>query len=112
MKDMHTDQLIVQNAYQDVIDEITIVDVTGTDQLSLASFVYLLFLHKNSIHIMATRSKRTSDEMRREVEAKSEAGSELEELNEEEYERERLENIKYVSFSDHCIFNYHAIVVA
>jgi len=49
---------------------------------------------------MATRSKRTSDEMRREVEAKSEAGSELEELNEEEYERERLENIKYVSYSD------------
>jgi len=45
---------------------------------------------------MATRSKRTSDEMRVELEVKSEAGSELEELNEEEYERERLENIKYV----------------
>ena len=34
--------------------------------------------------------------MRVELEVKSEAGSELEELNEEEYERERLENIKYV----------------
>jgi hypothetical protein len=28
------------------------------------------------------------------LEVKSEAGSELEELNEEEYEKERLENIK------------------
>jgi hypothetical protein len=37
--------------------------------------------------------------MRGELEVKSEAGSELEELNEEEYERERLENIKYVSLS-------------
>jgi hypothetical protein len=46
---------------------------------------------------MATRSKRASNEMRGEAEVKSEAGSELEELNEEEYERERLENIKYVS---------------
>jgi hypothetical protein len=50
---------------------------------------------------MTTRSKRTSDEMRAELEVKSEAGSELEELNEEEYERERLENIKYVSLFDH-----------
>jgi len=50
---------------------------------------------------MATRSKRASDEMRAELEVKSEAGSELEELNEEEYERERLENIKYVSLSDY-----------
>jgi hypothetical protein len=43
---MHTDQLIVQNAYQDVIDEITIIDVTGTDQLCLASFLYLHFFHR------------------------------------------------------------------
>jgi hypothetical protein len=48
---------------------------------------------------MSTRSKRVSNEMRGELEVKSEAGSELEELNEEEYERERLENIKYVSLS-------------
>jgi hypothetical protein len=50
---------------------------------------------------MATRSKRVSDEMRGGLEVRSEAGSELEELNEEEYERERLENIKYVP-----LFNY------
>jgi hypothetical protein len=52
---------------------------------------------QTSIPDMATRSKRASNEMRGEAEVKSEAGSELEELNEEEYERERLENIKYVS---------------
>ena len=55
---------------------------------------------------MATRSKRASDEMRAELEVKSEAGSELEELNEEEYERERLENIKYVSLSNY-MSNYY-----
>jgi hypothetical protein len=43
---------------------------------------------------MTTRSKRTSDQMKVGLEVKSEAGSELEELNEEEYEKERLENIK------------------
>jgi len=37
------------------------------------------------------------------TEVKSEAGSELEELNEEEYERERLENIKYVYVPNHPI---------
>ena len=52
---------------------------------------------------MATRSKRMSDEINAEAEVKSEAGSELEELNEEEYERERLENIKYVSITNHPI---------
>jgi hypothetical protein len=52
---------------------------------------------------MSTRSKRVSDEMRGGLEVRSEAESELEELNEEEYERERLENIKYVSLSDHYI---------
>ena len=54
---------------------------------------------------MTTRSKRASDETRGDLEVKSEAGSELEELNEEEYERERLENIKYVSVPDHYICN-------
>jgi len=44
-----------------------------------------------------------SDEINAEAEVKSEAGSELEELNEEEYERERLENIKYVSITNHPI---------
>jgi hypothetical protein len=43
--------------------------------------------------------------MKAELEIKSEAGSELEELNEEEYERERLENIKYVSLYEHWISN-------
>lgn len=43
---------------------------------------------------MSTRTKRTSDETKLEMEVKSDAGSELEELNEEEYEKERLENIK------------------
>jgi len=54
---------------------------------------------------MTTRSKQASDEMRGDLEVKSEAGSELEELNEEEYERERLENIKYVPLLDYSIFN-------
>jgi hypothetical protein len=45
---------------------------------------------------MSTRAKRTSDVMKEELDVQSEDGSELEELNEEEYERERLENIKYV----------------
>ena len=52
---------------------------------------------------MATRSKRVSEDMEAGTEVKSEAGSELEELNEEEYERERLENIKYVSITNHPI---------
>ena len=46
-----------------------------------------------------------SDETNAEAEVKSEAGSELEELNEEEYERERLENIKYVYMPNHPISN-------
>ena len=46
-----------------------------------------------------------SDEINAEAEVKSEAGSELEELNEEEYERERLENIKYVYMPNHPISN-------
>ena len=54
---------------------------------------------------MTTRSKRASDEKRGDLEVKSEAGSELEELNEEEYEKERLENIKYVPLLDYSIFN-------
>jgi len=60
--------------------------------------IFTYYSH-NSIPAMTTRSKRASDEMRAELEVRSEAGSELEELNEEEYERERLENIKYVSLS-------------
>ena len=50
MKDMHTDQLIVQNAYQDVIDEITIVDVTGTDQLivSRLSYIYISYTEQHT----------------------------------------------------------------
>jgi hypothetical protein len=81
-----------------MIDEITIIDVTGTDQLHGPRLVFIYFSH-NSTSGMTTRSKRASDEMRGELEVKSEAGSELEELNEEEYERERLENIKYVPLS-------------
>jgi hypothetical protein len=107
MKYMHTDQ--PERVESDVVDEITIVDVdvTGTDQLCLASFLYLVlkYLSQNSVPGMTTGSKRTSDEMKAELEVKSEAGSELEELNEEEYERERLENIKYVPLSDHCSSN-------
>ena len=64
-------------------------------------FVVTTYLSQNKIPGMATRSKRASDEMRGELEVKSEAGSELEELNEEEYERERLENIKYVDILNH-----------
>lgn len=59
---------------------------------------------------MSTRSKRASNEMRGELEVKSEAGSELEELNEEEYEKERLENIKYVALSDYSISNLLSIL--
>jgi len=68
--------------------------------MQVASFFHFVFTVLHTVRDkseMATRSKRTSDEMRVELEVKSEAGSELEELNEEEYERERLENIKYVN---------------
>lgn len=50
---------------------------------------------------MATSSKRMSHEIEAQADVKSEPGSELEELNEEEYERERLENIKYVYMPKH-----------
>jgi len=68
-------------------------------------FVVTTYLSRNKTSDMATRSKRVSEDMEAGAEVKSEAGSELEELNEEEYERERLENIKYVDILNHPISN-------
>jgi hypothetical protein len=48
MKYMHTDQ--PERVESDVVDEITIVDVdvTGTDQLCLASFLYLDIFYRTA----------------------------------------------------------------
>lgn len=100
MKDMHTDQPASRFRARRTCDGYSpFVDVTGIDQQfhSYSRVVPCVYITEVRTYItMSTRSKRTSDVMKAGMEVQSDDGSELEELNEEEYERERLENIKYV----------------